>query len=991
MNQRPALHRPHRDGARPRRRRALALGFGLALLGLAAMTPGAVRADVTPDPLTISRAGHAPNEFYGGTPSDTQSVNVGMLADPVNHLLFEYQFGSTCPVVLDADTYRLKARGTGSVCMSFAPVNQFSGGLGVAVAVDPVDHLVLAADNDAGLASLGAGTGEIRVLDEATLHQRAVWPLPPPRNPASSPQHQIAGASWYGPLDELLVLTGNFGSGGVLPGVSVTAYSVPAWLRTGKAAPLWTVAVPQCQATFVPTFANASAYHATGEDALYVPCVLLAPNVAQTLPATNERDGIVKLPMTSSGCPAGATECPDVLNAHVTVAPGVSNDTLFDPGNDRVFMISGIGSFIGSGVVSILVYSGHLQQFLGAAVVGGNADTNQTAVGFDSTTGRFYVVNTGGLSTIDSRRTPVTPGSIFGEFADGVQPEAVFPVVPPDAAHPYTRVIVNDVVHPKDAGTYMPDFTVYADTLPVSADPAADVVDNRTIAGPLPKGVDIQKSIGGAARGYGWHSDLVGGPGDLANGGDDANAAAEQFAGTAVNLPLGKGNRDLLGGSVQQLDLRDGGIDGAAGALQAADDSTAYGVQQCTDEQQLANCLQPPVQPPVGIPTPAQPTGQLMPFPSASCSQPGDPKEASSTVDGAYYTTWSQDATTAGQWDPTQHQVPGTDQTQAHATVACTSPATASAWLRTTAISSADGPGFSIGSASTSSQVSPPVDGGVVTATVTSIASGITVDVGSTGSFSIGEITQAAGATAGGRAGTARATDLVTIAGVSINGAPVCASSCSISQVTDALNQAFPTQLHVEAPAPDDSYMNSCKAQSDGEIDCAGSPGGYKASVEANLVEQLGDHDFNGMKTTEASVLPALRIILYFANDGNPARTREVLDLAGVAATSTMGLSVLPSFVNGTLPTITIAQAFEAATGRAPTYGYVAGSAGGEGGVSLPPQTAYASGPLGVVERTLTGLSWLLRSPLKALQMIGYLAALGVPIVLARRRRLAAR
>jgi len=988
-------HRTSVRRARPRSARALAVAGVLLVAAVSAGTARAVHAFDAAPALTIAPVGSVPNSFYKSV-GDGFSTKVGLLADPVNHLLFEFQpNNNTCPYVLDSDTYAIRAHATGEACSAFAGVNQATTtSLGVAAVVDPVDHVVVATDNqrDSGATLSAVGLGEMHVMAESDLHTLHTWALPTSVDPSASPQSQIAGVSWYAPLDEMLVLTGNFGNGGVLPGVSVSAVAMGPSLKAGRPVVLWTVAVTQCQAAFIPNFASAAAYHASSESDLYVPCVLLLPNAAQEVSQSNERDGVVKIPLAHSGCTAPATECPNLSAAQVAVAPGVSSDTVFDPGADRVFMISGAGGFIpSSAVLSVMVYSGHLDEFLGAAVVGGTNDVSDTGAAFDAATGRFYVVNTRGLSIVDSRRTPVTPGSIFGAYAEVVSPPAVFPVLPPDTAHPYTRLIVNtDRVAPNGAG-YMPAFTVFGDTLPVSVDPPADVVDSHTIRGPIPQGAQVQRTVGGSARGYGWHNDLVGGPDDLANAGDDLNEATENFAGAAVNLPLGKGNRDLLGGGVERLNVRTDGVDGAASALAAADDSTAYNVQQCTDAQQVVNCVQPPAAPPAGVPgATSQPTGQLMPFPSATCSQPGSAADRGSTVDGAYYTTWRQDAGNAQQWDAQQNQVPGTDQTQAHATTSCTGTASGTAWLRGARIGSSGGPTFSVASAATSSTVSPPSGDGVVTSTVSAVAEGIDVDL-ATGSspshISIASVSQTAVSTAGGKPGTARASDLVVISGVSVDGTPVCTTQCDPSQVAAALNQAFPTLLHVEAPQPDSSFMSGCTVRADGERDCLGSPGGYKASVEANLVEQLGDHDFNGMATNEATLVPALRLILYFANDGNPARSRDVLDLAGVASTSTLGYSALPGITPFTATAEVLAQAYQAAAGTPPTSTFVPGTPGGGVALAAAPQHRYSTGPLGVLERTFDGIAWLVRSPLGALQMIGYLAALGVPIVLARRRR----
>jgi len=1001
-----------------RHRAAYALSVVMLGLGLAWLVAPTVSAD---QGLTL--AGTIPNHYYAlsGNSRSTgyASEEAALFSDPERHLLFESNRLITCPsvFVLDDQSYQVLAKGTTQGTLGCDPSMTPPGtSLVPPVAIDSKAGLLLVADNqgsgsasDGVLVSSGVPVPVLRVASERSLTTVATWRVPTssPSGPQNAPmQGATTGLSYYAPLNEALVMVGSSGNQAgdpITPGLSVVAYNVQAGLKQGSPSVDWTLNVTQCEAPLEPQFASAAAYHSTFEDALYVPCVLSGAPPLVGAPGQFERDGVVRIPMTHTGCTPPATECPNANGASVAVAPGVSEDALFDAGSDRMLLPS-----TSTGVVEVLVYDGHLNQFLGASVVGGPNDTagtgGSTAMGLDPVTGRLYVVNSSGLLMLDARRTPVTPGAVFPQFAEAQFKHSLITTAPPDAAHPYTRVIVNHdrgYTAGNPTGGYMTDFRVFADTIPVSTDPPPAAVDANTLNGAAPKGATLQETFGGTARGYGFHSDLVGGPSDLGNVGNQANGALNLQGLPSLRVPLGQGNRDVLGGTVERLNIQNGSVDGRAAALGIADDSTAFGTQQCTDLQQTVNCLAlptcdqftAPVAPGTcpslpAAPSSSQPTGQLPPFPDAQCSQPGRSDDRTKTYDGAYQTTWAKNAN--GDWVASQSQISGTDKTDAHATVDCSPTATATGWLGGTQLLGSSTPNISVAQSQSSASVAPPSKGTGVVSSVTAWAHGIHIDLGGGRTLDIAEVSQSATAAAAGTAGSATGSDIVTVSGVSLNGAPLCGQQCDPTSLAAVLNQALPTDMFIDFPALEghfDTRFLHCPdapTQSAVKRSCTGSPGGYIAAIEANSTEQFGDEQFNGMNADVASFLPAMRVIVYFSNDGNPARTREVFDVAGVEADAERGFSaLLPPEPEP--PATDFVQAVVAAVGTPASTQYIPGTPGTNG---TPPDTTIptGSGPLGVLTRTLAGLEWLLRSPLAALQTIGFLGVLALPLVLARRK-----
>jgi hypothetical protein len=217
------------------------------------------------------------------------------------------------------------------------------------------------------------------------------------------------------------------------------------------------------------------------------------------------------------------------------------------------------------------------------------------------------------------------------------------------------------------------------------------------------------------------------------------------------------------------------------------------------------------------------------------------------------------------------------------------------------------------------------------------------------------------------------------LSGVTIDGEAVCTSQCDLQAVIEQINSAFPDVLHVDRPAPAVQFGR----QPDGAP--AGSPGGYEAAVRSDSLQVAADTQYNGMSTSEASMVAALRVVIYGVNDGAPNLNRIVLDLAGTEADAEDGLQVGSPFTpDAVLSPTVIDQTLASTVAGVPPFGPVAGAAtGGSGGSGSGPAPG---GLLGVAVRAFHGLDWLVRSPGRALQMAAFLLLLGLPAVAVRRR-----
>ncbi|MHB8718208.1 MAG: hypothetical protein ACYDAC_04845 [Candidatus Dormibacteria bacterium] len=909
---------------------------------------------------TLSLDTPIPNYYYDASQPQANGNGTGTVpfADPANGLLFEYTSGysrngvaQACPtlVAMNIDTNAVVAtNGSGYFCPTYeaAGTNTPSPSM----AVDSTDRLLFFT-----LYGGGQQPDTIAVVDETTLVTRATWTLPPGVTVMNN-------LSWDAQGDELLGL----GAAESLPissahGVVLVDINIPASLQTPAGAQPqaavvnWSVILSQCTSLLFGGRFAAAAHLSRLQEAAYVPCVLAGSD--QIPQGQFDHEGVVKLLMTTTRCAPPATSCPALDTLHqpvalAAVAPAQGlTDFLFDGGADRGYMPS-TGSNSGQ---TVYVYSGGpapqngvLQNgsFIGRFAVGNVADATSLVYALDQTTGRLYAAGPGtGVTLIDGRRTPVNAGASFAQFR-GSGTYELLPVLPPDAAHPATRLLLNYAT----ASFTLPSFTVVDDAVPVSQDPVAANPDLNTQV--VPPGEAALVNYGGTVRAYGFHSDLVGGTGGPVN---NALQPPPGFP-NGNSLPYGNVVTDALGGDIGSLRLSNGNGAGQAAAVEPGNSS-------------------------VSAEYTAQTHGQPWPYPDALCINPGGTVTASQTGT----------QTSNGQ---------SGDATQASATVACADPApqpaaagwnggqtppTGSSWAMSRVQGARlVGSGYGsvgIGPSTAAAYAAPPAGKIGAGSYVFAQSSGVRIDFGAAGSVSFGEVSQTVTVSANGLPGGAHATRTVVLGDVVLTLAgqapqPLCASVCSNdAAVIDQLNNAFASQMHVSQPAPDAGLF-------------AGTPGGYTAGVEADASQQYGDEQFNGMSAEEAALLPALRIVLY--DDGAYQLSRWIIDLAGVSTATYLGNTPVPpvaGVVNSTVAAID-AGLGPYIGGTTTTYGSVAGASitnpnGDSGG---------GGGPLGglvhVLGRVFGGLGFLLRNPLEAAEMIGSLLLLGLPLLFMERRRL---
>jgi len=423
-------------------------------------------------------------------------------------------------------------------------------------------------------------------------------------------------------------------------------------------------------------------------------------------------------------------------------------------------------------------------------------------------------------------------------------------------------------------------------------------------------------------------------------------------------------------------------------------------------------------------------TSQGWPYPGAECSQPGpSDKEGRQSASGFHYTpVRSTDSSATPSATPTpQPSMPQTESASAVAdcsngansfpqvtavgrlgcTGAASPPAPDSSSLPSPPaapdLQCADGaspitlgtatlaPALTVTNAYTQTLItSPSSQEGVVESSVTAVAQGLHLDLGDGATLDIAQATQRVLTEAGGRPGTAHTTRTVTLEGVVLQrpGFPTASlcvqpDTCSGDQgLLDQINTFDPSHLYATLPEPDEPFGT----EPDG-VSPAGSPGGYQAKVEASVAEQQGDALFNGISGfngdgTEKTLLPALRLILNAP--GSATVSRLIVDLAGVEADTELGVQVFQDDTGMGTPTVDATQSLIQA--GVPPVTYQPGTAGTPGFPGQPAPAAYHSGLLGVLERALSGLGWLVRSPLAGLQMAGFLVLLGLPVLLVRRR-----
>jgi hypothetical protein len=967
-----------------------------ALVATAAQAVGGLtvaRADAPPAGDVTLLPQSFPNYFLQHHPSaahNGQGKALSSIADPANHLLFEMT-GQPCNprqpiagenqpnvIAYDTDTYAEK----GAVCVASAPTDpRFHYGWlrnqpyaytdSPLAAVSSKSRRLFLADTYHSFGdTVGAGVSQVIVIDESPFRISAVWPLPADALP------QIMGISAYGPTDDLLIFT-NYGitSVGTTPGPPGAALTQISAANGAPRGPSWAPSPSDCPHALTPQYASATAYR--GRDSVFIPCDRNPSTTGQS----TATPAILTAHLDRPNCPGLCISQSPV----VTPPPYPGFDFLMDSGSDRGFMPQ---LLVSTGQTSLEAFDGRVSQFLSLTNANGNA------FGFDAASGRVYALGPTGITVIDGRRTPLAQGQLLPK-AGGRLNNQLVSVLPADATHAYRRIVA-----PYTACDCAPArISVFADTMPVSSDPPATAIDANTLAGPVPAGAEVNKAFSATARGYGFHVDFVGSADQVLY-----NSAGPTFGGM---IPFGQNNRDLMGAAVTKLNQSDGGALGQASALADGSGDTQLTYLRCTDLRSVRRCSQASSicsqlrQPPETCMLPDQPpnrpnTEQAWPFPDAVCSEPALHSTGQPQTAGIFVTTSYDDK---GQ--PVQTIVPGSDKNAAAAVSCAVKGAGGSAMVGDQGFS--EGPvSISVTSAHTQTSVTmPKATADVAVGDSRSEATGIKIDVPGVGSLDIGRVAAHGVSRAGARPGTASTTLDRQISDVTITPAggkrqTLCgdAAQCAsgLSQVLAGVNAGFAGHLAVFLPTPDDRFGGP------GSKTGNGSPGGYTAVVQANLPEQNGDHQFNGMAPEEATFLPTLRIVWF---DDNKQVSRIVTDLAGVQADSEYGIQALggtefkdtftpdqASCAAGVTPASAGSSSsfLQACSSELLLTGGFSTSGTGHAGYSAPSEPA--GGLQQLIVQVFKGFDWLRRNPAAAVQMFAFLLLLGLPMVLMARRRM---
>jgi len=767
-----------------------------------------------------------------------------------------------------------------------------------------------------------------------------------------------------------------------------------------------------------------------GDEAVFVPC----SSGYTTTGATGA--SVVKVPLLQQG----SCLCPDPTTAWVVPSPATAGGFIFDAKGERGFLLPSVNTAAGFGA-TVLVYDGSQHgSILGRFAIDDYPQSNLAPFyfGVDQDTGRFFAEDVvHGLRVVDGRRTPLNPGQFYPIVEQGNYPSAVsyVAIITPDARYPYPRLVLPLTTRLVGGTPRLDYLTVVADRRPVTTDPPSRDVDSGTFAGAIPPGALVTTTYAAHSGGYGIHTDYMGGyAGPLYNNNPDGHGVWMQY-------PRGGKTIDLLFGAVESATLADGAGDASASALADANGAATDFYRSCSDTKSPRTCVPsncapiildqagpdacgavwPALKPPA---PPTTSTAQAWPYRNAECSQPGP--TPSESVDGASWYPEHSLASGAAAPPPVDlldanglqggspYPVTSGYVTGAEADANCTGPSSGEALVGmgryacgansppsgaalpssnafTSSPCAEQSPVLTFASSETTTEILPPdTNRGLSETMVTAAASGIRLVLPGEAVVQIGGIVQKADVRAGGRPNTAHTTRSVFVHDVQLTSGnqtiDLCSGTCggggNLATLLDALNSVDPNHLYATFPSPDEPFGTEADS-----VSPAGSPGGFKAAIEASRIQQEGDKDFNDMSAfggTESKLLPALRLVLF--DPGSAEVNRYVIDLAGVQAQAQVGLDVEVPFAGGGDgggtggggPAVDAIQA-EVAAGVSPSYI----------GTAAPPATtsvAYHNGPLGVIERTLDGLAWLVRSPFAGVQMAAFLVMLGLPLALARRR-----
>jgi hypothetical protein len=276
-------------------------------------------------------------------------------------------------------------------------------------------------------------------------------------------------------------------------------------------------------------------------------------------------------------------------------------------------------------------------------------------------------------------------------------------------------------------------------------------------------------------------------------------------------------------------------------------------------------------------------------------------------------------------------------------------------------------------------------DGGV-RATTVSMAEGITVG----GVLRIGEIKATATSFSNGRPRRqAMSTHEISISHVSLDGTPLCDVGCDPVWLEQRLNTAGGSRAVFRTARGTDSGRDEGLRE--------GSPRGAQTAVQKSVARQASDRALVGDFTVE---VPAFEMTVF--NDSPPGtpgstfpgwgRARQIYQFAGVATSATYNIVRLPT--SSDLPLLD-----ESADGPLEAGDLVGLAFAGQGGGGDGGRSSYATAPTASRDdrpagwtapfvAVARGLRLLLADPRRGVLLLAVWALLGLPGVLARRRRL---
>jgi hypothetical protein len=616
------------------------------------------------------------------------------------------------------------------------------------------------------------------------------------------------------------------------------------------------------------------------KDAVYLACNS-APNSG----------AVVRVALTEAGRPAPAP------NQQVVALGKPIGNVLADRTGNRLYL-----SVFGSGA-TWWAFDTATMRFAGsmaATLVEGTA----MGAGLDPGTGRFYTLTPdycadrtgggmvavrGGVKIADARLDPVpAPENVRPDLAysshwriavDSVTRRVYVRLGAYDAKLQYVYPNCGD--GSRQAAPVESFWRVFEDRTPVASVPPK--IDDALLTTNVPESKGFtQASYLGSGGSFGARLLLTGGL-----------DAVSQGAVSIAKSPCGRDDRELLVGSVSGVDVSDQSVSAGAASLDAD------GRTQAALGDPLSRC-RPPVAPPSPVPTVEVPGFDVNQCHGDTEELAFDEQQLDSnhhTVDknpedgcpdrtgvNRYETRCLEDAEQIANGGPPKKAVPR-DGFAAH--VKCEAAKETALGTAEGAISSALVDGIQgtlpkpigdekaplrIGHASSAVTVKRELGNGV-TVTVEALARGIDLP----GIGTIGAVRAEATSTATGRDGRAHSVFTRTICDVHLD--DIVVSGClgderQQDSFVSRFNSSFAGRAEMRLRRPDKPLFN-------------GSPHGYLTAVQRDQKELFGDQAITRDKSL---ALPALEITLFQGDGGTWGAGRQVLQLAGVQASTSYGI-----------------------------------------------------------------------------------------------------